>query len=158
MTLYSNMWNEKKIAVSGHSCCNRDGDTGLSNAELASYALNATHRISRDREVDQPHWTVRCRACHILSECYSLYKQRLWRWPTALDCQMPSLLDTLWMLLTGLAEIVNVTNHTGQSNAELTSDSLNVAHWISRDCEGHQPHWSVRCRACLIVSECFSLD
>ena len=56
----------------------------------------------------------------ILSECYSLDLLKSWRWRTTMDCQMPSSSDTLWMLLTGLAEFVKVTKLTGVSNALFT--------------------------------------
>ena len=132
--------------------------TGLWDTELAWYSLNASHWICRVREVDEPHWTVRCRTCLILSDCYSLDLPSSWSWRTILDCAMPSSPDTHWMLLTGFAEFVKVTNHTGLWDAELAWYSLIVTHWICLVREVDEPYWTVRCRACLILFECYSLD
>ena len=69
--------------------------TGLWDAELAWYSPSTTRRICWGWEGDKPHWTVRCRAHLILSECYSPNLLRSRRWQTTLDCEMPSSPDTL---------------------------------------------------------------
>ena len=75
----------------------------------------------------EPHGTMRCRDCLMLTECYSLDLQRSWRWWTTLNCEMPKLPDALWMLLTGFAEGVMVTTHTG------LWDCLNLSECYSID-------------------------
>ena len=86
--------------------------TGLWDPELTRYSLNTTHWICRGCEGDKLHWTVRSWARWILSEYYSQDLQRSQRWQTTLDCEILSLMDTLWIQLTGFAEVAKVTNHT----------------------------------------------
>ena len=130
--------------------------SGLQDAKFAWYSPSFTHWICRGREGNLTHWTVRCWACLILSECYSPNLPNAWSWPTTLDCQMSILSDTLRMLLTGFDEDVKLTNHSGLWEVDLIWYSPSVTHWICRGREGNLTHWTVRCRACLILSECYS--
>ena len=132
--------------------------TGLWDAELSWYSPSATRRICRGREGDEPHWTVRCRSLLILPECYSPDLPRSWSWRTTLDCEMPSSPDTRRVLLAGSAEVVKLTNHTGLWDAELSWYSPSSTRRICRGRVGDEPHWTVRCRALLILPECYSPD
>ena len=60
--------------------------------------------------------------------------------------------------LNTFAEVVKITNHTELSNVLIAWYSLNVTHWICWSREGDESHWTVRCRAHLILAECYSLD
>ena len=83
---------------------------------------------------------------------------RSWRWRTTLHCEIPSSPDTLRVLLTGFAEVVKVMNHTGLWDTELAWYSPSVTHRICWGREGDEPHWTVRYRARLILSEYYSPD
>ena len=103
--------------------------TGLWDAVLAWYSTIATLRICRDREGDELHWTVRCRARLNLSNWYSSDLPRPWRWRTTLDCVMPCSPDPHQLLLFGFAEAVRVANNTGlRCRARLT-----LSNWYSSD-------------------------
>ena len=102
--------------------------TGLCDAELAWYSPRAIRRICRGREGDEPHWTVWCWARLILSSGYSPDLPWSWRWRTKLDSVMPSSSDTLRELVTGFAEVMEVTNHTGLWDAELAWYSPSATH------------------------------
>ena len=104
--------------------------TGLWDAELAWYPPSVTHWICRAREVDETHWTVRSRGRLILSKCYSLDLPWSWRWQTTLNCEMPSLPDTLRELLAGFAKVVKMTNHTELWDSELAWYSRRATRWI----------------------------
>ena len=122
--------------------------TGLWDAQLAWYSLSATYQICQGHEGDRPHWILRCQVrlilskCYssdlmkswgykphwtvryqahlIISECYLLDLLKSWRWQTTLDSEIPSSPDNLWVLLAGFAEVMKVTNHTGQWDTKLT--------------------------------------
>ena len=51
--------------------------------------------------------------------------------------------DTLQVLLTAFAEVVNVANITWLRDADLVWYSPSVTHWICRGCEGGDHHWTV---------------
>ena len=105
-------------------------------------------------EGDKSNWTVRCQARLILLESYSLDLPRSGSWRTILDCEMPSSPDTLGELLTGFAEVVKVTNHTGQWDVELAWYSWRATHWICLGRECDEPLCTLRCWVSLILSEC----
>ena len=83
---------------------------------------------------------------------------RLWTWQSMLNCEMLSSPDTLPVLFVGFAGVVKMTNHTGLWDAELAWYSPSATCWICWGCEDDEPHWTVRCRACLILSKCYLLD
>ena len=112
----------------------------LSDAELDWYSLSATHQNYQGREDDELHWTERSWARLILSECYSLDLPWLRRWCSTLNCEMQCSPDTIQVILTGFAEVVKITNHTGLWNAELAWCSLSATHWICRGREENEPH------------------
>ena len=51
-----------------------------------------------------------------------------------------------------------VTNRNGLWHTDLAWYSPSDTHWICRGREDDEPYWTVRCRARLILSECYSLD
>ena len=128
------------------------------DAEIAWYSARATHHIWWDREGDEQNWIVRCQARLILSESYSPDMPKSWRWRTTLDCPTPNSPDTLRVLLGIFAEVVKVTNNTWLWDDELAWYSPRATHRICRGHKGDEPHWTVRCWARLILSECYSSD
>ena len=56
------------------------------------------------------------------------------------------------------AVVVKVMNHTEQWDAELAWYSPSTTCRICRGCEGHEPHWTMRCRARQILSGCYLPD
>ena len=56
------------------------------------------------------------------------------------------------------SRVLMETKNTGKWYAELTWYSLNATHWIFQGREGEYHYSTVRCRARLIFSECYSLD
>ena len=92
----------------------------LWGAEVAWYSLSATRWICKCGEGDPPLWSVRWWGRLILSECYSLDLQMLWRLSTTLECEMLRSPDTLWVLLAGFTSIVKMSKHTGLCGAEVT--------------------------------------
>ena len=103
---------------------------GLWDAELAWYSPNATHWICRCRKGDELQWTVRYQAHLILSVCNSIDLQRSWKWPSTLNCEIPSSPDTLEVLFARFDEVVKVTNHIGVWNTELAWYSASALHRI----------------------------
>ena len=128
------------------------------DTELTWYSPSATRWTCQGRESDEPHWTIRYRARLMLSECYSPDLPRPWKWRTTLNCEMPSSPDTLRVLLAGLAKAVKVTNHIEQWDIELAWYSPSATCRICQGRESDEPHWTVRCRARLILSKCYSPD
>ena len=126
--------------------------TGLRNTKLTSYSPGSTDQICRGHEGDQPHWTERYQAHLILSLFYWPNLPWSWRWPTTLDWEIPSSPHTLLVLLTKLAVVMKVTNHTGLRDTKLTSYSPGSTDQICRGHEGDQPHWTERYQAHLILS------
>ena len=80
---------------------------------------------------------------------------RLWRWQSTLDCEMSSSPDTLQVLLNLL---LSWRGTTTLRDVELAWYSSSATQWIYWGYEGDQPHWTVKYRAHLILSECYSLD
>ena len=65
--------------------------------------------------------------------------------------------DTLQVLLVGLILVVKMTKHTGLWGAELAWYSPSVTRQIGQGREDDEPHWTVRRRARLLLSKCYSL-
>ena len=95
--------------------------TGLVDTELAWCFPSASWWICWGYEDDQSHWTGRCRARLIFSWFFLPDLPRLWRWPITVVWEISSSPDTFQVLLTGFAEVMKVTNHTGLGDAELSS-------------------------------------
>ena len=78
-----------------------------------------------------------------------------WRWRTIQDCEMTSSPDTLRVLFAGFAEVVKMTNHTGPWEDELAWYFSSTTHWTGWGHDGNEPHWTVRWKPRLILSECY---
>ena len=59
---------------------------------------------------DELYWTVSSRDFLLLSGYYSSDLMRSWRWQSTLDCEIPSMPDTLWMLHARLVFIARSTD------------------------------------------------
>ena len=80
----------------------------------------------------------------------------LFMWSTILQLRMPSSPDTFRVLLARFAELVKMTNHTGQWDAGFAWYSPSATHRICWVPDGDKLHWMVGYRALLILSVRYS--
>ena len=75
------------------------------------------------------------------------------RWQITLNWEMPTLRDTVRLLLAGFTNVEKVTNYTGRWDVDLASYSPNATHLIGKCWEGDESQWTGKYWALLIISE-----